>query len=553
MTGRVGLFQCEWNLRNNAAHPGAALIAGDLARAGFEVVKAIVDVSRLDDLAAFVRSERLRLVALDAVFPVAAVRRLRELLPDVVLVAGGMNAFAVLRKAPLDYAIVGPGRRAMVELAGRVLSGRDVAGVPNLFFRRREGGEEIIGHTGVVEPWRLAAEVTPFEPDYDWTYIGGPREPGANTAFLSVHPELGCYYMRPVARNALYEGLRLRVPPGRYDEAARRVVETDLLPRSGGCSFCIFRYQSYETGAPGDVAAEALRQARYLVRRFGVRTIALQSENPFPFLLPWLEGVAAELRGIEEIHIRSTVQALLRHEETLRKSVVTARAAGIRLALVGIGFESFVQESLDLLNKGVTVEDNVRALGILRAVKQEAGEACETMHGHGMIFFTPLTTLEDVRTNLAMTRRHAPEMLRLMSFGSRLTLYSEIQPLFQLLEGMGLVVPSDEEFGFSFRFRDPRVEDFLAGWRWLRDVLLARALPAGAALPRPVRTTLELRTFEEALDAGLSNLPDRVAFRSDLCRRMPALAREIAGTLAAPPVEDPFIAGPRQFEGDRRG
>src|SRR5262249_21083530 len=158
----------------------------------------------------------------------------------------------------------------------------------------------------------------------------------------------------------------------------------------------------------------------------------------------------------------------------------------------------------DLFNKGVTVEENVRALEVLRAIKRDFGDACDTMHGHGMIFLTPLATLEDLRENLRMMKLHAPEMLRLLSFGSRLTLYSEIQPLYQLLDRMGLVVPSDEEFGFTYRFRDPRIDDFLAGDRWLVEAVTRAIAASGVPLGRHARTTLRIAAFEAALGSAIA-------------------------------------------------
>ena len=75
------------------------------------------------------------------------------------------------------------------------------------------------------------------------------------------------------------------------------------------------------------------------------------------------------------------------------KEVVKALETGIVLDLDCIGFESFLQEDLDRLNKGITVEQNFQAVQNLRTLGTEFDNFhFRNPNAHGLIPFLPWST-----------------------------------------------------------------------------------------------------------------------------------------------------------------
>jgi len=81
-----------------------------------------------------------------------------------------------------------------------------------------------------------------------------------------------------------------------------------------------------------------------------------------------------------------------------------------------------------------------------------------------MILLHPWTTLAGLRDNLSAVREDAPFLQEDLAPTSRLALYSEVLPLFWKAQDDGLVEPSDEEFGWQWRFSDPHVDELVRAW-----------------------------------------------------------------------------------------
>jgi len=94
-------------------------------------------------------------------------------------------------------------------------------------------------------------------------------------------------------------------------------------------------------------------------------------------------------------------------EKYLREALGFAKHAGFRILLSSVGFESFDNDILRNLNKGVNVETNLRAVRLMRRLKEEFPlqwrYAREEGAVHGFIHPTPWDTKEsmaDVRKTL---------------------------------------------------------------------------------------------------------------------------------------------------------
>ena len=135
----------------------------------------------------------------------------------------------------------------------------------------------------------------------------------------------------------------------------------------------------------------------------------LINENAVPGL-PRLINESGD-RGIQLSQINLTLRAdwLLRGEEYLREALGMARQRRIKVLLSSVGFESFDDRILKDLNKGVTVETNLKAIGLIRQLKNEFPFqwAYTNRDGaiHGFIHPTPWDTPEtaaNIQRTLAM-------------------------------------------------------------------------------------------------------------------------------------------------------
>jgi len=457
MSLRIGFFQYELSHPGNAPHVGMCLLLQDLRARGHAVDAALVHVAHVDDLVARIRERAYDLVALDAIFTRPVVERLKRECPDTTFVVGGNNALGLALTAPVDHAVVGPGRRAFAAYVDAVERGDGLDGVPNL-FRRADDGR--LDHTGVTLDWALDAELDPFDPDLDWDYLGPDRPADANTRFPSVVPEWGCAFQADALEGDAYQDLPRELPSAfvrnlALTDRARAQVDP-FLANTRGCAFCAFRFQPY-TIDRGDLAADrAVRQMRALSSRYGVRTFSVQSENPFRFLDPLVDRLAAADFDVDAILLRTFPAILARSPDRVVTAIGRAVERGIRVQLQQLGFESFSAAELDHLGKGITVEENVAAARLLYDLDRRYGDAVEVFSGHGFILFTPWTTPEDVVQSIGIIETEAPFLRGAIGLASRLCFYDPVNPIFRLAEREGLVVETDQDYGLDFRFADRR-------------------------------------------------------------------------------------------------
>ncbi|MBW2129987.1 MAG: hypothetical protein JRH13_11555 [Deltaproteobacteria bacterium] len=165
-----------------------------------------------------------------------------------------------------------------------------------------------------------------------------------------------------------------------------------------GCSFCDV---AVDKGFRGALSLETvLSQIRCLPETEEKRKIPFEliNENALPGL-PRLLG-ECEKRGILLSRINLTLRAdwFLLGEKHLREALGMARRQRVRILLSSVGFESFHDGILQNLNKGVTVETNLKAIRLMRRLKKEFPFqwAYATREGalHGFIHPTPWDTPE---------------------------------------------------------------------------------------------------------------------------------------------------------------
>jgi len=470
---RLLLLQCELEHRHQAPHLAMCLFANDLRAAGHTVSAALVHPTAIGDLAAH---RGVDLVLIDSIFPFGPARAVRAAVGAPLLV-GGHNALQHMLRGDAEHAVVGAARRTLPDAVAAALEGRLA---PGLWVRTPDGLD--CGPT--PSPSTPRDEALPYTPDFDWGYYGPPRAPGSNLRVPSVVAELGCVYDTPVLgprADDVYRGVEPRAPDVPMTARARAEIEARFVRRDGGCTFCTFRYQPLRRLPPRG-AAELLDAQLVALRDLGARGFSLQTEHPLAYLDHVLSR-GAEL-GFEEVHVRTIPWLVLRHEGALRRAAAAADAHGVELVLGQVGFEAFDDLGLRVFHKGISPADN-RAAARLLGELTDAHPRFEGTRGHGFIALHPWTRPADLRTNLEACRADAPWLLADLDPRRRLELYNEWSPLFWKARDDGLLEPSRDRFGWTFRFADDATGEIVAvasslargrdepGWRVLDAVLAA--------------------------------------------------------------------------------
>ena len=170
-----------------------------------------------------------------------------------------------------------------------------------------------------------------------------------------------------------------------------------ILPVSG-CAFCDV---AVDKGFYGALRMESVvRQIRCLPESGDGRKIPFEliNENPLPSLPRLLRTLSESKIIVSQINLIMRADWFLKGEKHLRQALKLARALGIRVLLASVGFESFDDRILDNLNKGLNVETNLRAIGMMREHKEafplQWGHSRDEGAIHGFIHPTPWDTQE---------------------------------------------------------------------------------------------------------------------------------------------------------------
>jgi hypothetical protein len=138
-----------------------------------------------------------------------------------------------------------------------------------------------------------------------------------------------------------------------------------------GCGFCDV---AVDKGFHGSLNIETvLEQIRGLPEAPDGRKIPFEliNENPLPGLPRLLKEIGERGIDLSQINLILRADWFLLGEKALRKALGMARRMRLRILLSSIGFESFDDRILANLNKGTTVETNLRAVRLMRRIKKE--------------------------------------------------------------------------------------------------------------------------------------------------------------------------------------
>lgn len=217
------------------------------------------------------------------------------------------------------------------------------------------------------------------------------------------------------------------------------------------CSFCSI-HMFYRT-APGKVVrtrkpAEVVREMRSLLEEHGI-TIFLFQDDDFPLFGPVWRRWTREF--VNELHKnglpgRAVWKINCRADAVEPEIFQEMRAAG--LYMVYMGLESGTEEGLKTLHKQITVEQNLRAVEILK----EIGAIFE----YGFMLLDPSSTFESVRANVQFLRTIVGDGSAAAGFG-RMVPYDGT-PIKDELERTGRLRGDVRRPDYDFL--DPRLTDF---------------------------------------------------------------------------------------------
>ena len=163
-----------------------------------------------------------------------------------------------------------------------------------------------------------------------------------------------------------------------------------------GCSFCDV---AVDKGFYGQLySATVVKQISCLPEIAEGRKIPFEliNENPIPGLSRLLQHTKENDIRLSQINLIMRADWFLRGEKHLRNALMLAQSLGVRILLSSVGFESFDDRILRNLNKGLNVKTNLRAIQLMRQLKEEFplvwGYARTEGAIHGFIHPTPWDT-----------------------------------------------------------------------------------------------------------------------------------------------------------------
>ena len=122
-----------------------------------------------------------------------------------------------------------------------------------------------------------------------------------------------------------------------------------------------------------------------------------------------------------------------------------------------MGVESLSEEALKVFNKGVSVEQILQAMDVLR----ELGINCK----FGFIFFHPWTTINEIKTNISQLMRILVKYPNVTTSVYVQDLYIQYKsPLYERAVSEELLIESRPFTSLSYRFKDPAVGEIHKEW-----------------------------------------------------------------------------------------
>lgn len=435
-------------------------INGELERLGpEEIADRITGGQQTSLIGISLKSQR----ALSAAVDIAALVKLQN--PGVHVTLGGLfpssGGEEIIAACPeIDSCVKGEGEVAIVDLASAIEKAQPLSSVPGLVFRA--GGEPRVSAARA----RVAnLDALPFPARRDLEFLVTHSVAGATNANMLA--TRGCY---------------------------------------AACTFCsihqIYGDRLVMRRSPENVVAEMAD----LVRRFGVRRIAFIDDL---FIHPSRAGIAWAFRVadlIDQAKLPVKFFAEIR-ADTVREDLLR-RLTEVGLYKMFIGMEAGVQVLLDRMDKGCTVEDNERALSVLR------GNLGLRPHqiNFGYIMFEPDMTLDELEGQYLWLKNSGHATVQ--NIQNRMNVYWGT-PQFDKMKKQGRLTPTAElSDRWAYDFSDPVVGQLERVFRqfhfWFVRTCAARIDPAREAFFERISEELLVVPADARVANVLAQLFDRI-------------------------------------------
>lgn len=185
-----------------------------------------------------------------------------------------------------------------------------------------------------------------------------------------------------------------------YDHISGSYVTKASLVSSRGCpgkcGFCSIINFYGSNRVRFHSAKRILDDVKKVISDLGVRAIHFSDDN-FLASIPRAERI---MKGISELGLNVLIKFSARADQIIRAEKLFPAFIEYGLRMVEVGIENFSQTVLDRYQKGVTVEENVRALSLLAEFKIQAVV--------DFIMFDPWTSLKELEDNLNVFKNNFP-------------------------------------------------------------------------------------------------------------------------------------------------
>jgi pyruvate-formate lyase-activating enzyme len=312
----------------------------------------------------------------------------------------GMTRTGTRRTPTIDALLV-----AFGALLDALAEGRDPLTVEGV--ARVEGDRLVEGSP--LPPFEGAR--APYRAETAWEVIA--RGPSPPVVRKTLFGNVGCPFAADPLENPHYARVRLPV-----ENTVARL----------GCAFCDLG-GDYEKRPDAEVIAHLVEQAHFWSTHApAVTELVLADQHATRYLARLL--MAAHEAGVRPMRwlFAARVDTLVRERARVEAAIEAARATGQSVELYLAGFEAFSDDELGRYNKGVTVREQLAAVGAMRALARTNPGVFDyaRVRGHSLILWNPWTRPTDLQTSLDTIRAHGLGELFHEMGRNRLRLYGDL-------------------------------------------------------------------------------------------------------------------------------
>ncbi len=247
----------------------------------------------------------------------------------------------------------------------------------------------------LIYPWTRDIII---KTDWENTYIFSDALKRLEIKTAQVLNSIGCPYAK------MKNTVKLPLP----DTIKERSLFIDI--ESCGCIFCDV---SRDKGFHGHIDRELVLAQIKALPEENERKIPFEIIDEYPISsLKWIfENTAREGIELSQIDLVCRADDIIKHADLLSEVLMNAQERQVTIMFSSIGFESFNDKILTFLNKGITVRDIIKCVGILRQLKDRFGSSMlyrsDEGANHGFIHPTPWDddeTMSENNMNILMHR-----------------------------------------------------------------------------------------------------------------------------------------------------